>query len=42
MNVLISALLLGFRPTWVPDWYGIQMLFYTPFRVYTYKKKAFH
>ncbi|GAA5984263.1 hypothetical protein JCM10908_006115 [Rhodotorula pacifica] len=42
MNVLISALLLGFRPTWVPDWYGLQMLFYTPFRIYTYKKKAYH
>ncbi|KWU47155.1 hypothetical protein RHOSPDRAFT_31293 [Rhodotorula sp. JG-1b] len=42
MNVLSSALLLGFRPTWVPDWYGIQMLFYLPFRVYTYKKKAYH
>lgn len=42
MNVLVSSLLLGFRPTWVPDWYGIQMLFYMPFRVITYKSKNYH
>ncbi|GAA5925369.1 glycerophosphocholine acyltransferase [Sporobolomyces koalae] len=42
MNVLISALLLGFRPTWIPDYYGIQMLAYTPYRIYTYKRKSYH
>ncbi|GAA6023084.1 hypothetical protein JCM8202_004666 [Rhodotorula sphaerocarpa] len=42
MNVLVSALLLGFRPTWVPDWYGLQMLFFMPWRIYTYKRKAYH
>ncbi|GAA5856791.1 hypothetical protein JCM8547_008846 [Rhodosporidiobolus lusitaniae] len=42
MNVLITALLLGFEPTWVPSWYSVQMLFYTPFRIYTYKNKNYH
>ncbi|GAA5926801.1 hypothetical protein JCM1841_001992 [Sporobolomyces salmonicolor] len=42
MNVLISALLLGFEPTWIPAWYTGQMLVYTPYRVYTYKRKAYH
>ncbi|GAA5880397.1 hypothetical protein JCM16303_003927 [Sporobolomyces ruberrimus] len=42
MNVLVSALLLGFRPTWIPNYYGIQMLAYTPYRIYTYKRKSYH
>ncbi|GAA6053798.1 hypothetical protein JCM3770_003041 [Rhodotorula araucariae] len=42
MNVLATALLLGFHPTWIPDWYSIQMLFYTPYRLYTYKRKMYH
>ncbi|GAA6064173.1 hypothetical protein JCM10212_003054 [Sporobolomyces blumeae] len=42
MNVLFSALLLGFAPTWIPSWYGIQMLAYTPYRVFTYKRKSYH
>ncbi|GAA6034046.1 hypothetical protein JCM8097_000665 [Rhodosporidiobolus ruineniae] len=42
MNVLISALLLGFYPTWIPEWYSAQMLFYTPMRIYTYKRKMYH
>ncbi|GAA5982742.1 hypothetical protein JCM5350_006233 [Sporobolomyces pararoseus] len=42
MNVLVSALLLGFQPTWIPNYYGIQMLAYTPYRIYTYKRKSYH
>ncbi|BGP16279.1 hypothetical protein JCM10213_007724 [Rhodosporidiobolus nylandii] len=42
MNVLVSALLLGFHPTWLPAWYSVQMLFYMPYRLYTYKRKAYH
>ncbi|BGP40119.1 hypothetical protein JCM10450v2_004096 [Rhodotorula kratochvilovae] len=42
MNVLGTALLLGFHPTWIPDWYSLQMLFYTPYRLYTYKRKMYH
>jgi hypothetical protein len=42
MNVLISALLLGFHPTWIPAYYSLQMAFYTPLRVYTYKKRLYH
>ncbi|BGO91426.1 hypothetical protein NBRC10512v2_003696 [Rhodotorula toruloides] len=42
MNVLVSSLLLGFEPTWIPAWYSLQMLVYTPYRVYTYKRKLYH
>ncbi|GJN90496.1 hypothetical protein Rhopal_003507-T1 [Rhodotorula paludigena] len=42
MNVLVSALLLGFHPSWIPDWYSLQMLFYTPYRIFTYKRKLYH
>ncbi|GAA5820310.1 hypothetical protein JCM11251_005567 [Rhodosporidiobolus azoricus] len=42
MNVLISALLLGFHPTWIPAWYSVQMCFYAPMRVFTYKRKMYH
>ncbi|GAA5909656.1 hypothetical protein JCM6882_008456 [Rhodosporidiobolus microsporus] len=42
MNVLISALLLGFHPTWIPEWYSGQMVFYMPMRIFTYKRKMYH
>ncbi|SCZ88550.1 BZ3500_MvSof-1268-A1-R1_Chr2-1g04484 [Microbotryum saponariae] len=42
MNVLISALLLGFEPTWIPAWYSAQVMAYLPLRVYTYKKRSYH
>ncbi|GEM07189.1 hypothetical protein Rt10032_c02g1206 [Rhodotorula toruloides] len=42
MNVLVSSLLLGFEPTWIPAWYSLQMLVYTPYRVYTYKRRLYH
>lgn len=42
MNVLFSSLLLGFHPTWIPAWYSIQMLFYLPYRIFTYKRKLYH
>ncbi|GAA5935340.1 hypothetical protein JCM3775_006246 [Rhodotorula graminis] len=42
MNVLFSALLLGFHPTWLAEWYSLQMLFYLPYRVFTYKRKLYH
>ncbi|GAA6013892.1 hypothetical protein JCM10207_008225 [Rhodosporidiobolus poonsookiae] len=42
MNVLSTALLLGFEPTWIPAWYSLQMLFYTPVRLYTYKRRMYH
>jgi hypothetical protein len=42
MNVLVSALLLGFAPTWIPLFYTVQVCAYLPLRVYEYKKRAFH
>ncbi|KAM0754855.1 hypothetical protein T439DRAFT_321909 [Meredithblackwellia eburnea MCA 4105] len=42
MNVLFSALLLGFAPTWIPSYYSAQIVAYLPFRVYDYKKKFYH
>lgn len=41
-NVLVSAILLGFYPTWIPFYYSAQVLAYLPLRVYSYKKKSFH
>lgn len=42
MNVLTSALLLGFAPTWIPAFYSIQVCSYLPIRIYSYKQRAFH
>lgn len=42
MNVLISALLLGFAPDWIPFYYTAQVAVYLPVRVYDYKKKLYH
>lgn len=41
-NVLGTALILGFAPTWIPLWYTAQIVLYTPTRVYTYKKRLYH
>ncbi|KAK4701866.1 hypothetical protein P7C70_g4364, partial [Phenoliferia sp. Uapishka_3] len=42
MNVLVSALLLGFAPDWIPFYYTAQVGVYLPFRVYDYKKRLYH
>ncbi|ORY81805.1 hypothetical protein BCR35DRAFT_303964 [Leucosporidium creatinivorum] len=42
MNVLCSALLLGFAPTYIPLYYSAQMAAFLPLRVYAYKKRLYH
>ncbi|KAI5477752.1 protein of DUF2838 family [Pseudohyphozyma bogoriensis] len=42
MNVLTTALLLGFRPEWVPSWYSAQCAVYAPLRIWSYKKLMYH
>lgn len=42
MNVLGTALLLGFKPSWMANWYTAQIALYLPLRVYTYKKRMYH
>lgn len=42
MNVLCSALLLGFNPTYIPLYYSLQMAVYLPLRLYSYKKRDYH
>ncbi|KAL8287418.1 hypothetical protein RQP46_003276 [Phenoliferia psychrophenolica] len=42
MNVLVSALLLGFAPDWIPFYYTAQIAVYLPVRVYDYRQKLYH
>jgi hypothetical protein len=42
MNVLCSALLLGFAPTYIPLYYSVQMAGFLPLRIYAYKKRLYH
>ncbi|EJT97701.1 hypothetical protein DACRYDRAFT_84732 [Dacryopinax primogenitus] len=41
-TVLISALIFGMAPEWIPFVYTVQMAYSFPYRVYTFKKKAWH
>ncbi|KAH8923791.1 hypothetical protein BT69DRAFT_1319304 [Atractiella rhizophila] len=41
-NIVATVLLLGFYPTYIPLFYTIQALILLPWRLYTYKKKAWH
>lgn len=42
MNVVTCCLLLGFAPDWIPALYSTQACLFLPYRVYSYKKKAYH
>ncbi|KAM0791159.1 hypothetical protein ACM66B_005644 [Microbotryomycetes sp. NB124-2] len=42
MHVLVSALLLGFAPTYIPLYYSLQCAVYCPLRIYSYRKKSYH
>lgn len=42
LNVLLSALVAGFRPHWIPWVYTLQCAYMLPLRSYTYKKSQLH
>ncbi|EGG04048.1 uncharacterized protein MELLADRAFT_37620, partial [Melampsora larici-populina 98AG31] len=41
-NVLGTALLLAFWPEYIPLSYTLQLAYYLPLRIYTYRKQAYH
>jgi len=42
LNVLLSALVAGFRPHWIPTVYTLQSAYMLPLRGYMYKKSQYH
>jgi hypothetical protein len=42
LNIFITGYLVGAHPEWFHYWYTIQLCYFMPIRMYTYKKKGYH
>jgi len=42
MNVFVSGYLVGAHPEYFHYWYTVQLCYFMPIRLYTYKKKGYH
>jgi hypothetical protein len=42
MNVFVSGYLVGAHPEYFHYWYTVQLFYFMPIRLYTYKKKGYH
>jgi tetrahydromethanopterin S-methyltransferase subunit B len=42
LNIFITGYLVGAHPEWFHYWYTIQLCYFMPIRMYTYKQKGYH
>jgi Protein of unknown function (DUF2838) len=42
LNIFITGYLVGAHPEWFHYWYTLQLAYFMPIRVYTYKRKGYH
>lgn len=42
LNIFISGYLIGARPEWMYVWYTLQLLYFMPIRIHTYRRRGYH